>query len=206
MHRFSFLLDYATIIAPGVLIFTVLADHSGLVLALMMVFSLVILLYRFSTWHGPPTTYRDGLQLPYPRRAPFTTLCRAYINLFTAIAILAVDFPIFPRRFAKAETYGTGLMDVGVGGFLMAHGVTAPEARYPEDYSKRLSLRTYGRMLLLTMRSVLPLFVLGLLRLVAVKSVGYQEHETEYGVHWNFFFTIAVVRVGVCYGTSPPRV
>ena len=196
LHRFSFFLDYATVIAPGVLVFTVLADHCGLVLALMLALSLAVLLYTYSQWHGPATTYHDRLP-PYPRRAPFATVSRAYINLFTAIAILAVDFPIFPRRLAKAETYGTGLMDVGVGAFLMAHGVTAPEARHPEVYGKMPSLRMYSRMLLLTARSVLPLFVLGLLRLAAVKSAGYQEHVTEYGVHWNFFFTVAVVRVGV---------
>jgi hypothetical protein len=35
--------------------------------------------------------------------------------LVTAICILGVDFPIFPRRFAKTADYGYGLMDLGKG-------------------------------------------------------------------------------------------
>ena len=72
--------------------------------------------------------------MPYPLTSlPFITALRTYTNLFTAIAILAVDFTIFPRRFAKTETYGTGLMDIGVGLFVVAHGLTAPEVRGHSD-------------------------------------------------------------------------
>ena len=55
------------------------------------------------------------------------------MNIGTAICILAVDFVVFPRRFCKAETYGTGLMDLGVGSFIISNAIVSPEARnkYP---------------------------------------------------------------------------
>lgn len=34
---------------------------------------------------------------------------RACVMLSTVLAILAVDFPVFPRRFAKAEVHGIGM-------------------------------------------------------------------------------------------------
>ena len=194
--RFSFLFDYAAVVLPGILLFTVLAGYSWYLLVPTLLLSLTIVIYSSSrTQTVPKASLGDAFNSPYPRRVPFGTLARTYVNLFTAIAILAVDFPIFPRRLAKAETYGTGLMDVGVGAFLLANAGTAPEARYPERFSSNHSLKSYLKMLVLTGRYVLPLFVLGLVRLAAVKSTDYQEHVTEYGVHWNFFFTVAVVRV-----------
>lgn len=194
-RRFSFLLEYVTIVLPGVLLFTVLADYCISLLAFTLSLSLLLILFALRTVPNPLSTLRQALNVPYPKRLPFVTLGRTYVNLFTAIAILAVDFHIYPRRLAKAETYGTGLMDIGVGCFLLAHGTTAPEARHLEYFKSVPTLKTYVRSVSVTLRAVLPLFVLGLLRFLAVKSTDYQEHVSEYGVHWNFFFTIAVVRV-----------
>jgi phosphatidylinositol glycan class W len=35
---------------------------------------------------------------------------RAHMMLMTALCILAVDFPVYPRELAKCETFGTGLV------------------------------------------------------------------------------------------------
>ena len=47
---------------------------------------------------------------------------RACLMLMTCAAILAVDFPAFPRRLAKTAASGTGFMDLGPGSFVFAHG------------------------------------------------------------------------------------
>lgn len=140
-----------------------------------------------SRWHFVPF-----IQVPC-RRPEYFNILRANINLLTAVCILAVDFKCFPRKLAKTESYGFGLMDVGVGLFVYGNGIVAPEIHQP-DGSLRLTWQRVER----TLWSCVPLIVLGVARFTATNELDYQQHVSEYGVHWNFFLTLAITK---CLGT-----
>ena len=85
-------------------------------------------------------------------------------------------------------------MDLGVGSFVFGRGLV-------------------NRGKIPSLRSNVPLLVIGFIRLALTKGIEYQEHVSEYGVHWNFFFTLAAVellttsiRIPARYQRSPhPR-
>eukprot|EP00759_Apiculatamorpha_spiralis_P024087 PhF_6_TR27807/c0_g1_i2/m.40544/K05283/PIGW; phosphatidylinositol glycan, class W len=105
------------------------------------------------------------------------TYYRSTLMLSTCYCILAVDFPpLFPKEYIKTETYGISVMDLGVGCFVFSAGYVA--------WNKRA-----WKLL-----SAIPLVALGCVRIFMVKGItDYQEHVAEYGVYWNFFFTLAAM-------------
>ncbi|CDH48259.1 gpi-anchored wall transfer protein 1 [Lichtheimia corymbifera JMRC:FSU:9682] len=163
-------------VVPVLLSQTVAADH-----AILVALALVSMSFLFSR-----ITPSSPQQTPESSQfyKSYLTVYRAGIMMVTCMAILAVDFPIFPRRFAKVETFGTSLMDVGVGSVVFSSGIVASRAY--------LNRHPVPRMMAMikAFRSALPILTLGFLRFILTKGVDYQEHTSEYGLHWNFFFTL----------------
>lgn len=173
-----------TLIIPTFLVFTFLADYAFIFIVMLVLLTTTGLVFFNS---------KQNITVAAPildKKKRFLYNFRAYVNIATAISILAVDFTIYPRRFAKTETYGTGLMDVGVGSFIIANAVVCQDAR-----GTTVDTLPFVKAVKKELRAVFVLLALGLVRFAAVKTTDYQEHVSEYGVHWNFFLTLACVRV-----------
>ncbi|XP_004462095.1 phosphatidylinositol-glycan biosynthesis class W protein [Dasypus novemcinctus] len=195
-RRTQFFIDFAFLIVPMVATLTILSSSLLLEQLTIIIFGAALFyqIYRRRTCYARVPVQKsleNFLKISLEsEHIPAISCFRVINNAFSAIAILAVDFPLFPRRLAKTELYGTGAMDFGVGGFVFGTAMVCPEVRRkPNMKGSRFYYFTKS------LYSVWPLVFLGIGRLVIIKSIDYQEHLTEYGVHWNFFFTLIVVKL-----------
>lgn len=192
----GFVIDYLVNVVAILLSFTIYSKSPVLLIILLAAPIALIYMVPGSTGSRkkpkvPPTATSKGdtQATTSPLSAkPFLTTYRACMMIATVVAILAVDFRIFPRRFAKVETWGTSLMDLGVGSFVFAAGIVGARPVLKEKAAGRV--KPLGKRLLESFRHSIPLLVLGFIRFLSVKGLDYAEHVTEYGVHWNFFFTL----------------
>uniref|UniRef100_A0A8D8E250 Phosphatidylinositol-glycan biosynthesis class W protein n=1 Tax=Culex pipiens TaxID=7175 RepID=A0A8D8E250_CULPI len=176
-----FLLEFSLIVVPFVLFVTVLHPMVLNITVTMALVTAVSVVHQMRL----KTHFAPFVQIP-GRKPQFMSAARALINLMTAVCILAVDFRIFPRELAKTETFGFGLMDVGVGLYVFSNGIV-----YRVNTEQRLSWKRVGEVLL----GSCPLVVLGAARFFVTQEIDYQQHVSEYGVHWNFFVTLAFVKI-----------
>eukprot|EP00834_Sanchytrium_tribonematis_P004428 NODE_218_length_12464_cov_0.653781.p3 type:complete len:379 gc:universal NODE_218_length_12464_cov_0.653781:4159-3023(-) len=126
-------------------------------------------------WYNLPSSRNQAP--PYQSITNFKSL----MMIMTILCILAVDFQVFERRYAKTESYGTSLMDIGVGTFIYSGGLM---------FGLRKSNNVKD-----TFQKAIPVWILGIGRLAAVRLSGYHEHVSEYGVHWNFFLTLGTIPI-----------
>ncbi|KAF6134610.1 hypothetical protein GIB67_025725 [Kingdonia uniflora] len=108
-----------------------------------------------------------------------------------------------------------GEMDLGVGSFVLANSLISRQARNlfsihgfrssimimrlsPHPLSsifKKPAVTLRKRKWKTAILSSTPLVILGVGRVIFTAGVNYQVHVGEYGVHWNFFFTLAAVSI-----------
>ncbi|XP_014237069.1 uncharacterized protein At4g17910 [Trichogramma pretiosum] len=185
--------EFCVTIVPCVLCCTVLHDKAMAISQIFLILSAANIIsilakkpkYSYNAANSIPTSNES--KSGKSDKISFITNFRALVMVMTSICILAVDFSCFPTEFMKTETYGYSLMDAGVGLFIVANALTSPEARNIQ-YSLSQGVPKY-------LKDCVPLLGLGAARFFAVEFLGYQKHVSEYGVHWNFFLTLACVRL-----------
>lgn len=135
-----------------------------------------------------------------------------------AVSMRMIKFPTLLVH--RCTSTFCSLMDMGVGAFVFSAAIVSRQTRRlqctnsnrttgggdlisMENGRRRTRIRTDGSCATLlnsaasaaleTVRAVSPLLFLGFIRLIGHTAVNYQVHVSEYGVHWNFFFTMASV-------------
>ncbi|XP_059641860.1 uncharacterized protein At4g17910 isoform X2 [Cornus florida] len=189
LYAATITVDFLSLLLPFLLCITVLAEW---IYACAILLMLLLGFFIASRRYGYSSNADDGVCSLRTIISSYrvavvcihVTDSKSILMTITCLCILAVDFKIFPRRYAKTETYGTSLMDIGVGLFVLANSLVSRQARGISTMKLKSALL-----------STSPLIFLGFARLVTTTSVDYQVHVGEYGVHWNFFFTLAAVSI-----------
>ncbi|XP_011190123.2 uncharacterized protein LOC105217019 [Zeugodacus cucurbitae] len=171
-----YLLEVVIIISPTVLFVIILHKYIyavNIVFAISMIFAL----FKIYKTKAQKRWYITGGRRPF-----VLTLVRVTIYVITSVCILSEDFEFFPSVFELTYGFGVGLKDALVGFYVFSM------ASVERNKNKWHGVR----------RTVIPLLLMALVRLVSITYFRYIQDENEYGIHWNVFVTLAVTK---CVGT-----
>ena len=86
-------------------------------------------------------------------------------------------------------------MDLGVGLFVFCFTLRIIRNADNEEQKINSDLINVAHKTWFTFKRSVIFLVLGISRVVLLKAFGYKIDYSEYGLHWNFFFTIFLIRV-----------
>ncbi|PAA92540.1 hypothetical protein BOX15_Mlig023648g3 [Macrostomum lignano] len=143
---------------------------------------------------APVDAENKQIKRPPPPYNDLLAIYRSIVYISTAVCIFARDQPCWNNDFSKTHSFGTGLMDVGIGCFVVCIGSLGPTAsRRIDSVDRSQTLRKAA------LQSVI-LTACGLVKTISVaviisaKKIQYDAAWAEYGVHWNAFYSLAVAR------------
>ncbi len=119
--RPNFLFSWLVLVFPLLLSMTVFAETAYLLSLLLCLPACFIMLLiprhelgtPLPSSSSPSTASRQSTFVAnHLNPLPALTTYRAHMMLMTVLAILAVDFRIFPRSLAKCETFGVSLVHI----------------------------------------------------------------------------------------------
>ncbi|KAF7639265.1 hypothetical protein Mgra_00001227 [Meloidogyne graminicola] len=216
---YLFLLDFSTIVLPMLFIQTLLSDYLFLILGtfiILILFILAINKFKMKLKRNNCSTQESSSFVskqqnffemffcckfirPESTKAIFNsqTMFRSLLLNTTALAILAVDFSIFPRRFAKTHYYGQSLMDTGTAAFIFVNALSDENSERNGKKPKERVLKSTMNLFFFRIPTIFILALLGIGRSLFIHFSGYGQDITEYGVHWNFFVTLFFIRLFV---------
>ncbi|VDN17209.1 unnamed protein product [Gongylonema pulchrum] len=195
----KFSLDFMFIVLPIILSLTLFSDHIAVILLLQSVALISLIIFSLCEYcfiaREKPTLRQIFYQVVDDQHSPtkFITYLRSVALVATAIAILGVDFDVFPRRFAKTYTYGRSVMDLGTATFVFCFAVVDVFRDFP-GRARIPQPPTQTRFFLQKHSSSTILLCLGVGRALLLYLFDYPQQVVEYGVHWNFFITLAFLR------------
>ncbi|KAI1704484.1 GWT1 domain-containing protein [Ditylenchus destructor] len=221
-RRRVLIFEFMCLVLPMVLVETILSAHTFITVAILIILNCAYFIVRYRTIiegnnrnHILLGKTNDDLCSGFsftqffsdvPPKEAFENSIkwfRTMVLISTGVAILAVDFPVFPPHFGKSTTYGHSLMDTGTAAFVFLNALSdfGAVSKRGSDKITRISYIYVGRV---KIPSIFLLLLCGLARCFYVAHFTAHKNFTEYGVYWNFYITLFFLRVFVMM-TGYPR-